>query len=144
MDEAQADLFRAGFVDPRVLALISMAPGDFRLYGADGVAAVSVPTFLMTGGLDPEQDEDGARYWDALDQPDDVHLSIPALGHQGFTAFAGTLGDPADVMAPEDGWRLVRTYALAFALLHGRNDPVGSGIVDGTFPVGDTEELAFH
>ena len=41
MTSDAADLFRAGFRDPRVLALVPMAPGDYDLY-ASGLGEVAV------------------------------------------------------------------------------------------------------
>lgn len=113
MTEDQADVFRAGLGDPRFRALIAMAPGDWRLYG-DGLADIDVPELLMTGGEDGSVGSDGDPIWSDLDGPDDLRVHLPTGGHNAFTDFSGAL-DPTATLDPEEGWRIVRTYALLFA-----------------------------
>lgn len=132
MTADQADRFRAGFGDDRIAALIAMAPGDWRLF-AEGLAAIAVPELLMTGGLDPGTD--GDPIWVDLEpNGDDLRVHLPTAGHNGFTDFSGAL-DPPGAIEPEDGFRIVRTYALAFAALHGLDDAAGLPILDGTATV---------
>lgn len=142
MDEAQADQFRAGLGDPRIKAVVAMAPGDFRLFGSGGIAAIDRPELLMTGGHDGSSATDGDPAWAALDEPDDVRAHLPIAGHQAFTDFSGLLGDPPDSIDPEEGWRIVRTLALAFAELHGRGDDAGEPLLDGTIEVSDQVVLS--
>lgn len=140
MTPEQAERFRAGFLDPRLDALISMAPGDFRLFG-DGLGEVSVPTLLMTGGLDPGTD--GDPIWSALAHPDDLRVHLPTGGHNAFTDFSGVL-DGSGTIDPEEGFFIVRTYALAFADLYGRQDRAAQPIVDGTEEVSPDCGLQSH
>ncbi|MEQ1504643.1 MAG: hypothetical protein ABMB14_20555 [Myxococcota bacterium] len=140
MTDALADRFRAGFGDPRVAAVIAMAPGDYRLYG-EGLAAIDVPELLMTGGLDPGTD--GDPIWAALDDPDDRRVTLPTAAHNTFTDFAAAL-DPDGAIDPDEGHRIIGAYALAFAEVHGRLDPFGAGILDGTDPVSDLAAITAH
>ena len=127
MTEAQADLFRQGFETQSIAAILSMAPGDWRLFG-DGLAEIDVPVMLMTGGLDPGQD--GDAIWSDLDGPEDVHIHLPEGGHNTFTDFAGVL-DGEGVIAPEEGFAIVRRYALAFAEAMVGDAPDAAEIVYG-------------
>ncbi|MCA9492383.1 MAG: hypothetical protein KC621_20765, partial [Myxococcales bacterium] len=142
MDETQADRFRGGLADPRIRAVVAMAPGDFRLFGADGIAAIDRPELLMTGGHDGSSTSDGDPAWAALDGADDVRAHLPIAGHQAFTDFSGLVGDPPDSIDPEEGWRIVRTLALAFVELHGRGDDAGLELLDGSIVVSDQVELS--
>lgn len=137
MTDAQADRFREGFLDPRIDAVIAMAPGDWRLYG-DGLAAIDRPELLMTGGLDPNPDS--PLFWAGLDGADDRWVQIPTAGHNAFTDLSGAL-DPAGAIDPEEGFRIVRTYALAFARSRAEGDPVGEGLLDGTLALSPLAEV---
>ena len=128
--------------DPRIRAVVAMAPGDFRLFGADGIAAIDRPELLMTGGHDGSSTSDGDPAWAALDGADDVRAHLPIAGHQAFTDFSGLVGDPPDSIDPEEGWRIVRTLALAFVELHGRGDDAGLELLDGSIVVSDQVELS--
>lgn len=136
MTDAQADRFRTGFADDRFAAVIAMAPGDWRLFG-DGLGAIDVPELLMTGGLDPGAD--GDAIWADLDGAHDVRVDIPTAGHNGFTDFSGAL-DPPGSIDPEEGFRIVRTHALAFARMHGLGDEVGAPLLDGSIAVSPLAE----
>jgi hypothetical protein len=92
----------------------------------------------MTGGLDPSLD--GDPIWDALEGPDHRRVHLPLGGHNVFTEFSGAL-DPPGAMDPEEGFRIVRAYALAFAELHARGDDAGRPILDGELPISDQAEL---
>jgi predicted dienelactone hydrolase len=133
MTAEQEMRLQEGFLDPRVQALVSMAPGDWRLF-ADGLAEIGVPVLLMTGGLDPGTD--GDPIWQDLDHPDDVRVHIPQGGHNVFTDLSGVL-DSGDTLDPEEGFFLVRTWALAFSSLHGRGDEGAMPIVDGSAEVSE-------
>lgn len=137
MTDAQADRFRAGLGDDRIAATVAMAPGDWRLFG-DGLAAIDVPELLMTGGLDPGRD--GDPIWDDLDGDQDLRIDIPTAGHNGFTDFSGAL-DPVGAIDPEEGFRIVRTYVLAFVRRHGLGDEVGAPLLDGTTEVSPLAQI---
>ena len=137
MTAGQADRFREGFGDPRVAAIVAMAPGDWRLFG-DGLAGVAPPELLMTGGLDPGTD--GDPIWEDLAGEGDLRLDVPTAGHNAFTDFSGALDGPGTI-DPEEGFRIVRTYALAFATLHGLGDPFGEPLLDGSVEVSELATL---
>lgn len=139
MTPATADLFRAGFRDERVIAALPMAPGDYGLYGA-GLANVTVPTMLMGGGLDPGGD--GQPFWDVL-SADDRHryVRIDDAGHQSFTDFSGLLEDFPGLVMPEEGFRIVDVYALAWARA-ALGDTAVSGILSGEVEVAGSAHLA--
>lgn len=108
-------LFLAGFTDARFLTHISMAPGDFRLFGAAGLAAVQVPVLHMTGSMDPQTGGDSEDIWAAFQASGtgSQRVELVGGGHQTFTDFSGQL-EEAD-MAPEEGWTIVQAYALGWA-----------------------------
>jgi predicted dienelactone hydrolase len=130
--------FAEGAADARVVGTLAMAPGDYAKLGDDGVAATG-PAMLMTGELDPERDADGALYAGVLTGRGDRHLDILGAGHQSFTDFAGQLDDGSTI-APEDGWRVVDAYALAFAQ-HAIGDATYDGILDGSLVVDEAAVL---
>jgi predicted dienelactone hydrolase len=141
MDPDQEALFAQGFRDDRADALIAMAPGDYDLFG-DGLAAIDRPELLMTAGLDPNPESD--LFWDALSGADDVRVHLPTAGHNAFTVFSGPPLDPASAIDPEEGWRIVRTYALAFAEREARGNPDGEPLLDGELGVSDLATLSLH
>lgn len=127
-DAGDEALFAAGLSDPRIVAHVSLAPGDHRLFGDEGVAQTQVPTLLMTGGLDPGHD--GAPFFEALIGPDHRWFFLPDAGHNGFTDFAETL-DPVGAMPAADSQRITRGYGLAFAEVHGRGQEALRPLLDG-------------
>lgn len=141
MDEAQAARFASVLTLPGVQAVVAMAPGDFDLFGAAGIAEIGVPELLLTGGLDPGTPTGGDLVWDALPAGSRTGLHVPTMGHQGFTDFSGTLGDPAGSIDPEEGWRIVSTAVSAFLDAEVRGDPRGRVLLDGTVPISDACEV---
>lgn len=139
MTPSQQVLFVDGFADARVQAIVAMAAGDYRLFGAAGVRAIGLPDLVMEGGLDPG---DADEYVAALDGADDRHLFVTDAGHQAFTDYSGLLGDPEGAIDPEEGWRIVRTYALAFLRVHVLGEREWQGILDGSDPVSALAAIA--
>lgn len=139
MSPDYATIFRNGLADPRVDAIVAMAAGDFELFGAPGVAAIEVPVLHMTGGLDPGADNE--PYWDAMDGPDALRVHLPAAGHQSFTDFSGILEDVEGLLEPEEGFRAIRAYVLAFARFH-TGDVAVAPVLDGTMRVSEAVELS--
>jgi predicted dienelactone hydrolase len=134
MDEDQAERLREDFALPGVRATVAMAPGDFRLFGSEGIAAMQVPELLLTGGLDGSTASDGDLVWEALPEGK-AGVHVPTMGHQGFTDFSGTLGDPPDTIDPEEGWRIVRTFVSAWLDWKVRGDDRGAEVVRGATEV---------
>lgn len=143
LDDAQVDLFAAGLGDPRVRALIPMAPGDWRLF-QDGLAAIDVPVLLMTGGEDGSVGTDGDPIWADLDGPLDLRVHLPGGGHNAFTDFSGTALDPTATLDPEEGFRIVSTYALLFAedRTGGRVSAEGAALLSGEAGLSDEAEVS--
>lgn len=140
LDEAALARFAAGFRDDRLAAAIPMAPGDYARFGADGVAAVSTPTLLMTASEDQPPGSEADALWAALGGDSHLRVVIEGGGHQSFTDYADQLEDvPLD---REEGFRIVRVYALARALAAAGEADVAA-ILDGTEPVSEAATL-FH
>ncbi len=131
-----ASRLEQGFLDPRLQLLVSMAPGDWRLF-EEGVARIDVPVLLMAGSLDGATETNADLLWSALDGPDDRYALFPDFGHNGFTDFAGSL-DPAGAEVPEVGWATVQGLVLAFAAKHLDGVPTDA-LLDGTLPVGEAQ-----
>jgi predicted dienelactone hydrolase len=111
MTEDAAALFRAGFEDDRIEAVIAMAPGDYRLFDA-GLADVDVPVLYLNGTLDPAA-EDAPLFRDAL--AGERYGLLAGADHQSFTDFAGVLSHPDGLIDPEAGFRVIDTATLLFA-----------------------------
>ncbi|MEQ1565609.1 MAG: alpha/beta hydrolase [Myxococcota bacterium] len=136
-DASDAAVFSAGLGDPRVDALVAMAPGDADLFG-DGITELGVPELLMTGGLDPGTG--GDEVWALLPHPEDRRVHLPLGGHNVFTDFSGAL-DPAGAIDPAVGFRIVSTAALAFAEWIARGDPAAGAVLDGSRSFGDDAQV---
>ena len=117
------ELFRAGFLDERIDVAIPQAPGGFFVF-LDGIAAIEVPTMLMTGALDvtlPPESE-GNPIWAALTGPH-MRVDLLAGGHFTFSNMCELLpaGDVLDDGCGEEfisidvAYELINAYSLAFA-----------------------------
>ena len=137
-DERDAQAFSAGLDDPRVLGAVIMAPGDFDLFGAPGLADLQGPVVIMTGEQDPGLD--GDRYWSAVESQDARRLRLVGGGHLAFTDFSGQL-ESGELIEPSEGWRIINGYTLAFAL-HSFGEPGLEGILDGTSSLGDAAVIS--
>lgn len=116
MDAEQAAIFRGGFDDPRVQAVIPMAAGDFELYGASGLGATRARTLHVIG----TEDDAALPMWCGLAHGNNLRLEIIGGGHQAFTDACGlsigvTLGCTDDQISADDGLRLLGGWTLAFA-----------------------------
>jgi len=107
--------FSSSYRDDRVDALLPMASGDFSRFGAANVAAVEVPVLMMDGSLDTGKAEESTWYWDALGGEPHRRLHLVGAHHNTFTDYSGLIEQHEELIDPEEGWRIVRTYALAFA-----------------------------
>ena len=124
MTPAYQAMFRAGFQDPRVDALLPMAPGNAAELGPEGVANIEKPTLLITASRDQQSrnETSGDPYWDALSGPETWRLDLTEGGHQSFV-FAcevtpGLFEDDGcgdDFMDYRRAHELINTYSLAFA-----------------------------
>lgn len=103
----------AGFTEPRFSALVSMAPGDWRAFGA-GLATVAPRVLLMTGELDTAVGADAAPIWRDLAGEHDLWISLPRGSHQSFGDFANALSPVEGELEREVGWDILQTYTLAW------------------------------
>lgn len=77
--------FRAGFGDPRIVAIAPQAPALVAIPQSE-LAALEVPTMLMSGRLDQTvtQQESADPAWAALDYPGDLWVEMPLGAHYSF------------------------------------------------------------
>lgn len=139
MSEEDAARFRAGFADPRIAAFISMAPGDYRLFG-EGLGQIAAPVLHMTGELDPATGGDADDIWAALAGGQNLRVELLGGGHQSFTDYSGVLESFDGLIDPEEGWRITDAYALAFASYH-LGDASAAPVLDGEITVSEQAVL---
>lgn len=140
-------LFQSGFSDARFRGFLSYDPGDFGLFGAEGVAAVDRPVLHVVAegsGFPPGQPEvDG--YWQALHGPDDLRLLLKGGEHNDFTDSCGAgVTIRCSALVPAEVHRPLGAYTLAFLerLLNGRAGL--EAILDGSQPLSPLYETARH
>lgn len=77
--------YRAGFGDPRIVALAPQAPALASIT-ADELSALDQPTMLMSGRLDQTttQEESAEPAWAGIDHPDDLWVEMPLGAHFTF------------------------------------------------------------
>ena len=149
VDDEQA-LYRAGFLDDRVAALVPMSPGAVILF-TGGVDDVTVPTLLFTGSKDattPNATE-GDLAWNALAAgANNRRVDFATAGHFTFSDACGLgLGVAEDdgcgaaFVDPDAAHVAIDAYALAFLRLHLLGDTAGASILDGTTPLEDDATL---
>jgi predicted dienelactone hydrolase len=126
--------YRAGFGDPRIVALAPQAPALLAI-PEDELAALGPPTMLMTGRLDQTttQEESAAPAWAGIDNPDDLWVEMPEGAHYSFITVCHDLApsllaefiDDAvqDGCGPEfidtrEAVPVLAAYLLAFGRLH--------------------------
>jgi len=90
--------FRAGFIDPRVVALAPQAPAIIG-FGESELAALELPTMLMSGRLDQTttQEESADPAWAGLNGADDLWIEMPKGAHYSFITICHDL--TPDVLA---------------------------------------------
>jgi predicted dienelactone hydrolase len=126
--------YRAGFGDPRIVALAPQAPALISI--ADGeLGMLGIPSMLMTGRLDrtTTQEESADPSWAGLDDPDDIWVEMPEGAHYSFITVCHDL-DPGllalfiddavqDGCGPEfvdtrEAVPVLAAYVLAFGRRH--------------------------
>lgn len=128
---ADRDRFQPGFGDARIAGFSAMASGDYDKFGAAGVGAVERPVLTLTGGLDTGANND--EYWDALVGADHRRVHITTAAHNTFSDFSGILDQHPDLIDPQEGFRTVRVYTLAWARMLGGDaavEPVLNGEIE--------------
>lgn len=130
-DSVRAEL-EASHRDSRILGGIAMAAGNFGELGAEGVSAVAAPVLQMTGGMDMDvrNESNGDPIFAALPEGT-IRVDLPRGCHQTFAVGCGFPGE----LETSEGFRIVDTYALAFArTLIGEGAGL-EGVLDGTVSV---------
>lgn len=125
------DLYRDGFGDARVDALIPLTPGAVPLFGLDGPADVAIPTLLMTGARDATtpNSTDGDLAWAGLaGRAGNIRVDFANAGHFTFSNACELvdLGFPigisdgcgATFLPTARAFPAINAYALAFAERH--------------------------
>ena len=138
---ASQDIFRAGFLDPRIDLIIPQAPGGTMAFGSAGAAAIDVPVLLFTGARDattPNATE-GDPTWAALDGPGDLRVDFATAGHFTFSnacALAPAIGENdgcgVGFVDLEEAYRTINAFSMAFIQRHLFGDDSGADILDGT------------
>jgi predicted dienelactone hydrolase len=108
--------FAEGALDPRVSGLVVMAPGDFDLFGAAGLAEVEVPVLHLTGALDARTTPEGANepIWAAL-PAGARRVDLLTGGHLAFTDSIGNTALDTSIGDLDALEAVVRAAALGFA-----------------------------
>ncbi len=138
MSEEWAGLFASGFLDNRVGAFVSMAGGDYDLFGDAGLAAIDRPFLDLTASEDQGPGSEGDAIWAGLDDGDDVGVILDGGGHQSFTDYADVLEDVT--LDAAEGFRIVDAFVLAWGerML---GDDAASDVLDGEVSVSDAAQL---
>lgn len=145
--------FRNGFLDERIDLGIPMAPAGNAVFSDDGLAQVDVPILLMTGAMDATTTNaaEGDPIWAALNGEDDLRVDFDTAGHFTFsnlcTIFPSAVdgdGCGEEFVEPDEGFRLINAYALAYARYHLWADASVADILDGSEVLSEDVELMVH
>ncbi len=126
--------YRAGFGDPRVVAIAPQAPALVSI-SQEELAALEVPTMLMTGRLDQTttQEEQAEPAWAGVDNPDDLWVEMPEGAHFTFITIcydldpgllalfqpdAGDDGCGPQFIDAQEAVPVLAAYVLAFGRRH--------------------------
>lgn len=134
-------IFRAGFLDPRVDAVISMSPGIVGVFGDSGLTHIDVPTLLVTGSRDQRTPNalEGDPAWAQLSGSDqNLRIDLATAGHFTFSdacslpiTIGADDGCGEGFIEPARAHAAVNAYALAFLRLHLAGDDSGAGLLSG-------------
>ena len=139
--------YRAGFGDPRVVALAPQAPALVLIADSE-LGALEMPTMLMSGRLDQTtpQEENAEPAWAGLDDPDDLWVEMPKGAHFTFITICHDLepevlelfrpnavedGCGPEFIDTEEAIPVLAAYVLAFARLHVLNETEWAPILTG-------------
>ncbi len=126
--------YRAGFGDPRVVAIAPQAPALGSI--AEGeLAALEVPTMLMSGRLDQTttQATSAEPAWAGVDNPEDLWVEMPEGAHFSFVSICYDLDEAVINLVQPDAFEdgcgegfipaeeavpVLAAYVFAFGRLH--------------------------
>ncbi len=151
LDDEALEQLAAGVRDPRFVAAIPMASGDFGLFGTEGVRAIEIPVLHMVAEGDghPAGSANEDQYWSALDGVDDMRIDFLGAGHNSFTDVCRRLPGSELLRCPTDrtamdalAWqRATNVYALAFARAHLLGDRRMARFLEDAEPVDPSAEI---
>jgi predicted dienelactone hydrolase len=132
----QLAVFQKGLRDPRVVAGIPMAGTLERSwFGPSGETSVHIPLLQMTGsannvGQSPEE-------FMGLKNSPMTWIDLQGACHESFNLAQWDPCVPPATLDAQTGYKIVRTYAMAFARYHvlGDRSALVTGIVNGTTQV---------
>ncbi len=145
MSPAYEALFQQGFADPRLRAILAMGAGDLRLFGDTGIATIDRPGLWMAGELDGADAEAEEIFSVLQGGPDGLELNrrVQVLGaaHNFCIDLTAALDLDATI-DDEEGWRIARSFALAWARRHGLDEDTVDVVLDGDVSVSDAVVLS--
>lgn len=143
--EVQAAL-QAGFLDPRVDAIVPQSPIVPLVYTAGSIAGVSVPTLLMSGRLDITTTHEltAKPTWAELDGAEDLWLDVEKGGHYTFITVcddappallvslnAAPDGCNSDFIPISEAVPVLNAYILGFARAHALGESAWRDVLRG-------------
>ncbi len=126
--------YRAGFGDPRIVAIAPQAPALVAI--ADGeLGDLGMPTLLMTGSLDQTTtfEESAEPAWAGINDPGDIWVNMPLGAHFSFVTICHDLapdilavfiddadqdGCSPDFIDTREAIPVLAAYVLAFGRRH--------------------------
>ena len=117
--DVELAVFADGLRDARVHAVIPMAAGNRDMFGDEGYDTIEIPILTMSGSDDDQVSNEGQSdpIWELLEGEDALRVNVVGGCHQLFG-----LGECFNI-SNEEGFRIVNTYAMAFARFHILADP---------------------
>lgn len=146
----QRQVFARGFLDARFKLAVALAPGPAAAFGSSGAGAITRPTLLVTASGDETVPNatDGDPLWASLDVPSDRRVNLPRGGHSSFAITCEVLPEAAEddgcgagFLDFHEAFRIVDTYALAFARRHLFGDASMAALLDGQTAISSEAQL---
>lgn len=107
-------------LDPRVRAIVALAPGGWDLFGAEGLAAITIPVMIQHGDLDKTLPigEESERIFPAIPSADKHYIRIKGAGHFTFSLMCELLKNYGDgcgegYITSARAYFLINTLSLA-------------------------------
>ena len=131
--DSHMEVFREGFLDPRIQVAIPHTPGGADVMG-EGLVDIEIPVLMWTAERDATlpNEEEGDRLWAGLAGEHDVRVDVIDTGHFTFSNMCTLVGDAvpqvandgcgADFMDTELFFPLVNQYSMEFLRLHLKGD----------------------